>query len=68
MASVTITTTTAQDNRLAPAFGALLGLNGNATTPQVKAWLVQQMRRVVQDYEQTQAVRALPTPTDFDPA
>ena len=73
MAAVTITTDATQDSRLAPAFGALLGLRNvsgqprNATTAEVKAWLIDQMRQVVQSYEQQQQVAALAAPSAFTP-
>lgn len=57
MATVTITTDAGQDARLGPAFGDLLVLrNGsgqarNATTAEVKAWLIAQLRATVQAYE-----------------
>lgn len=59
MATVTINTTAPDDARLAPAFGAKLGLPGNASTAQVKADLIAYMAKVVQDYEREQAIRAL---------
>lgn len=67
MASVTITTTGAQDTRLGPAFGALLGLSGNANASQVKAYLIDHMRTIVQNYEREQARKALSEPAAFDP-
>jgi hypothetical protein len=67
MASITITTSAAQDTRLAPAFGAFLGLAGNANAAQVKAHLIDYMRIVVQNYEREQARRALAEPAAFDP-
>lgn len=67
MASVTITTTAPQDARLAPAFGALLHPGSNATTAEVKAWLIEQLRRVVRDYEDQVAKAALAPPANFDP-
>jgi hypothetical protein len=67
MASITITTTTPQDNRLAPAFGDLLKLSGNANAAQVKAYLIDHMRAVVQNYEREQARKALSEPAAFDP-
>lgn len=51
MASVTITTTGAEDARLAPAFGVELGLPGSANAAQVKGALVAYMRNVVLIYE-----------------
>ena len=73
MASVTITTDAPQDARLAPAFGDLLQLRNasgqqrNATTAEVKAWLVARMREVVQNYEDKVAKAAVANPASFDP-
>lgn len=67
MASVTINTTAGEDARLAPAFGALLHLGGNATTAQVKAWLVQQMQNVVAQYEYQQQQAAIVQNTPIAP-
>lgn len=66
MASITITTDAAQDSRLGPAFGAALGLTGNATPAQVKAWIIAQMQAVVQNYERDQTIRAN-APAAFTP-
>lgn len=66
MASITITTSGAQDARLGPAFGAKLGLSGNASAAQVKAHLVEYLRQVVYQYEQDEAIRANPS-SAFDP-
>lgn len=68
MASITITTTGAQDARLGPAFGDLLNTGGNATPAQVKAWLIGQLRGVVHTYETKQAIAAVTPPSDFTPA
>lgn len=67
MASVTITTTAPQDARLTVAFGALLHPGNNATTAEVKAHLIEYMRRVVQDYERNVAIAAVAAPASFDP-
>lgn len=67
MASITITTTGAQDARLTVAFGAYLHPGTNATTADVKAHLIQHLREVVQQYEAQQAVAALAPPASFDP-
>ena len=58
MAVLTITTTGAQDARIAPAFGAKLGLVGNATGAQIKADLIAYVKGVVQGYETQQAAVA----------
>ena len=68
MATVTITTTAPQDTRLAPAFGDLLRLGRNATTAEVKAWLVDQLRNTVQAYEDRLAKAAVSAPASFDPS
>ena len=73
MATVTITTDATQDARLGPAFGDLLGLrNGsgqprNATTAEVKTWLITQLRQTVQNYEDRLAKAAVAAPATFDP-
>jgi hypothetical protein len=67
MATVTITTTAPQDARLAPAFGDLLKLGQNATTAQVKQWLIDQLSNVVTSYEQQQAIKAIAAPGVFTP-
>lgn len=74
MASVTITTTAPQDTRLAPAFGAYLGLTQpgtntlqNATTAQVKQALIDFMSSVVTRYEAKVAQEALAQPSAFTP-
>lgn len=66
MATVTITTDAAQDARLAPAFGAKLGLGRNATTAEVKADLIAYLRGVVQTYE-TEQTRIANPPAVFVP-
>lgn len=67
MATVTITTDAGMDARLAPAFGALLHPGSNATTADVKAWLIEQMRVVVRNYEDRIAKAAVAAPATFDP-
>lgn len=73
MAAVTITTTAPQDSRLGPAFGDLLQVrNGsgqprNATTAEVKDWLIAQMRAVVVNYEDRVNRAAVAAPSSFDP-
>jgi hypothetical protein len=58
MATVTINTTGAEDARIAPAYGAKLGLQRNATAAEVKAALIQSIRDTVLIYEQAQAAQA----------
>lgn len=66
MGTLTITTTTQQDQRIAPAFGHLLGLDGNANAAQVKALVIEYIRDVVYRYEREQARRNF-TPNPIDP-
>jgi hypothetical protein len=68
MASITITTTPQQDARLTVAWGDFLHPGTNATAADVKAYLISELRRVVHEYEQRQAVAAVPPPADFDPS
>ena len=51
MGTITITTTTAQDQRIAPAFGDHLQLGGNANGAQVKGELIAHIKRIVRRYE-----------------
>jgi hypothetical protein len=67
MGTLTITTTAQQDARIAPAFGHLLGLDGNANAAQVKALIIEHIRRVVHNYERDQNSRNF-TPNPLDPA
>lgn len=55
MGTLTITTTGAQDSRIAPAFGAKLGLPGNANGAQIKADIVAYIKNIVHGYETQQA-------------
>lgn len=72
-ATVTITTTGAQDARLGPAFGAKLGLTDaqgnprNATVAEVKAWIITELQAVVRNYEYEQQQKAISTQS-FDPS
>jgi len=70
MATLQIVTTGAQDTRIVAAFGAKLGLPGNASAAQVKADIVNYIKSVVHGYETQQAaiaaadgVVAMPDPT-----
>lgn len=56
MATITITTTTQQDARIAEAIGHILGLDRNATAGEVKTWLVEHLRSAVHRYEVNAAV------------
>ena len=51
MATLTITTTGAQDTRIIAAFGDKLGLGGNANAAQVKADIIAYIKNIVQSYE-----------------
>jgi hypothetical protein len=62
MATLTITTTAQQDQRIAAAFGHLLGLEGNANAAQVKALIIEHVRRVVHNYERDQNARTFVPP------
>ena len=66
MATLTITTTAAQDARLVVAFGARLGLGRNATAAEIKADIINFVRAVVNDQERIAVVEANP-PAAFDP-
>lgn len=72
MATLTITTTPAQDARLGPAYGNKLGLRdaqGNprsATVAEVKAYLILVLQTDVQSYERLQAELAIVL-ADFAP-
>jgi hypothetical protein len=73
MATVTITTTAPQDARLGPAFGDLLQVRNasgqvrDATTAEVKVWLIDQLRAAVQNYEDRLAKAAVAAPAAFTP-
>ena len=72
MATLTITTTAAQDARIVAAFGKYLGLPGNATAAQVKAEVAAFIRLKVLEYEKIAAVQtatdaAIAALTDFTP-
>jgi hypothetical protein len=59
----TITTTAAEDARIAVAFGHVLGLPGNTNAAQVKAYLATVINRVVtEDEARVAALAASPTP------
>ena len=55
MGNLTISTTAPQDTRIVAAFGAKLGLPGNASAAQVKADLIGYLKSVVHGYETQQA-------------
>ena len=58
MATLTITTTGAQDARIAAAFGKYLGLPGNANAAQVKAEVINFIRLTVEAQERDAAIKA----------
>ena len=58
MATLTITTTGAQDTRIAAAFGKYLGLPGNASAAQIKAEVFNFVRLIVADQEKKAAEAA----------
>lgn len=62
----TITTTGAEDARIAAAFGDLLKLGRNATAAEVKSTIATFVNGVVQNYE-TQVYRAAMTYTAVSP-
>lgn len=51
MATLTITTTAAQDARIVVAFGKRLGLERNATSAEVKAAVIDYIKQIVFDQE-----------------
>ncbi len=55
MATISITTTAAQDARISTAFGSYLRLGRNATGAEVKGALITLVKQVVQDYENNEA-------------
>jgi len=63
MATITITTTSQQDARIAAAFGQHLMLEGNASVAQVRALLIERLKEVVLRYEHNQATASV-TPID----
>jgi hypothetical protein len=67
MATITITTNSGQDSRIAAAFGARLGLPGNASAAQIKGDLVTFLKKIVREYEQRAAsITASAGVTDVD--
>ncbi len=68
MATLTITTTGAQDARIVDAFGKRLNLGRNATAAEVKQQVIQFVINAVQEQEQRTAVAdALSGITPIDP-
>lgn len=66
MAQITITTNAAQDSRISPAFGAILGLGRNATVAEVKAALIAWLRGRVINHERGQHMGEF-APDPLDP-
>ena len=58
MATLTITTTAAQDARLAKAFGVELQLGGNANAAQIRGAVLEYIKAVVRKQELAEATRA----------
>lgn len=73
MATLTITTTAAQDQRLVAAYARLLGTTNpdgsprNATAAEVKAEVIRQIKSVVQAFEAQRAIE-LSNPAPFEPS
>jgi hypothetical protein len=67
MPTLTITTTVAQANRVASAFGKALGLGRDATEAEVKQEVIRLMRSVVIARERQDAISQI-TDTPFDPS
>jgi len=57
MGTLTITTTTEQDQRILAAFKDRFMLEVNPTQTQIKAWLIEQLKNVVLEHERNEAVR-----------
>lgn len=58
MATITITTSAAQDARIVDAFGKRLNLGRNATAAEVKQQIVQFLINAVQEQEQKTAMQS----------
>lgn len=68
MATVTITTSGADDSRIAAAVGRYLGLPGNANASQVKQLIIDHLTTLVHDQERQVAIAAAIPPTDITPS
>lgn len=68
MATITITTTAPQQQRLQAAFGKKLNLGRDATGPEIKQQILRFLINVVQEYERQDAINTaiagLPPPID----
>lgn len=58
MATLTITTTSTEDQRIVKAFGRYLGLGRNATGAEVKGAIIDFVKSVVRDGERLDAIEA----------
>jgi transcription elongation factor GreA-like protein len=58
MGTLTISTTGAQDARIAKAFGAELQLGGSANAAQVRQAVIDHIKAVVKKYEINEATKA----------
>ena len=69
MAQIVIDLTAAQTQRIAPALGKAMGLPGDATIADAKAYLTEALRKVVLDYERRKRIEDATTAPDigFDP-
>jgi hypothetical protein len=67
MATTTITTTTAEDQRLVVAFGTYLGLGRNANQSEIKQYLIKTMNDIVVNQEERANVIALTPPAPISP-
>ena len=64
----TITTTAQEDQRIAPAYGAYLGLGRNATAQEVKQTIIRAIKKVVRDYERGFYITEYVPDPDIDPS
>jgi hypothetical protein len=65
VATLTINTTPQQDQRLVAAFGTRLSLGRDATGSEIKAAMIDYLRRVV--WEEERAAAQVSPPASFDP-
>ena len=63
----TITTTTEEDQRIAPAYGAYLGLGRNATAQEVKQTVIKSIKKIVRDYERQSYIQIYTPNPDINP-
>lgn len=71
MATITIVTNASQSQRAAKAFGEKLNLGRDATGDEIRAWIIEELRTIIQHYERRILQKAnddaLPAATQFDP-